>query len=413
MAENSETEPSKFTSKAAELLRLDLGEVREEAAVTKSVSIAMKVYGVLLIVLGVAVIPVTLMLGYSVLHLIQDPANTYDDTTLIIYAIEILTAGAICAVSIVFGINLLRSQRRHARRWAEVLIVLHVGIILCTIMLVGFQDLTNVVSLAYIAFLVLVMTHLDPSLSQERALQRKLRQMDDRQRAEEGTLGRDETGKGFIALDFFNLFWIFVVASVVGLVIEDIYHFYLFGNYEDRAGFLYGPFSPIYGVGAVLLTIVLNRFHDKNIVLVFLVSAVVGGAFEYFVSWFMQFAFGAVAWDYTGTWLSIDGRTNGFYMCCWGALGTLWIKLILPWLLRLINRIPWNWRYGVTTVCAALMFVNAAMTLMSLDCWYQRLADQPSENAMEQFFAEHYDNDYMANRFQSMSLDPSISTRTK
>lgn len=58
------------------------------------------------------------------------------------------------------------------------------------------------------------------------------------------------------------------------------------GEFQIRAGLLWGPFSPIYGFGAVILTILLNRFYKANIVVVFLVSAVVGGAFEYFVSWF-------------------------------------------------------------------------------------------------------------------------------
>ena len=48
--------------------------------------------------------------------------------------------------------------------------------------------------------------------------------------------------------------------------------------------------------------------------LIFCASAVIGGAFEYFTSWFMQAAFGIRAWDYTGQWLSIDGRTSGKYM---------------------------------------------------------------------------------------------------
>ena len=81
----------------------------------------------------------------------------------------------------------------------------------------------------------------------------------------------------------------------------------LYHEYQDRAGLLFGPFSPIYGFGALLMTIALNRFHDKPVWVVFLVSAVIGGAFEYFTSWIMEFSFGIRAWDYSGTFLSIEG----------------------------------------------------------------------------------------------------------
>ena len=57
-----------------------------------------------------------------------------------------------------------------------------------------------------------------------------------------------------------------MVCCVLGLIIEVIFHMAWVdpGVYQDRAGLLFGPFSPIYGVGAVLLTIILNRFYRKN-----------------------------------------------------------------------------------------------------------------------------------------------------
>ena len=238
--------------------------------------------------------------------------------------------------------------------------------------------------------------------------------MDKEQRREERRRAVEAKPKrGFITLNFFNLFWIFVVCCVLGLIIEVLFHFALYHEYQDRAGLLFGPFSPIYGFGALLMTIALNRFHGKPVWVIFLVSAVIGGAFEYLTSWFMQFAFGIVAWDYSGTFLSIDGRTNGMFMAMWGVLGVVWIKLLLPWMLKLVNLIPWNWRYAVTTVCAALMIVDGAMTLLSLDCWYQREAGKPPETAVAHFFAQHFDNQYMENRFQSMSIDPGNATRAK
>ena len=125
----------------------------------------------------------------------------------------------------------------------------------------------------------------------------------------------------------------------------------------------------------------------------------------------MEFSFGIRAWDYSGTFLSIDGRTNFVFMVMWGVLGVAWIRLLLPQLLKLINLIPWNWRYGVTAVCAALMLLDGVMTIQSIDCWYGRMAGKAPETPIERFYAEHFDNDYMQNRFQTMTMDVDDATR--
>lgn len=194
---------------------------------------------------------------------------------------------------------------------------------------------------------------------------------------------------------------------------ESIFHVVVVdpGHWQDRAGLLYGPFSPIYGCGALIMTLCLNRFYKANFISIFLVAAVLGGAFEYVVSWWMQYTYGAVAWDYTGEFLSIGGRTCGWAMGCWGLLGVVWIKLLLPVLLWLINKIPWNLRYAITLVCASLMAVDIVMTLQALDCWYERLAGNPIDTNLQRFYNQHYDNSFMENRFQSMSIDPSATVR--
>ena len=397
----------------AEIEALTSQEAEAAATLKKKIPLPLKVFAILCIVAGVAILP---MIGFVIVAMViafREGALADDSTASTVLFFALLAILALLTVAfIVFGIRLLRDKRRFAAQTAELLTGLMVAGILCDIMLFGL-DGTVLFFVAFIVFLVVLTSYLDPSLADERELQRKLRDMETREDAEDGTLGRDETGKGFIALNFFNLFWIFTVCCVLGLIIETVYHFVVVdpGHYQDRAGLLFGPFSPIYGFGAVLMTVALNRYHDKNVVLIFLVSAVIGGAFEYLTSWFMQFAFGIVAWDYSGTFLSIDGRTNGMFMAMWGVLGVVWIKLCLPWMLKLVNLIPWNWRYAVTTVCAALMIVDGAMTLLSLDCWYQRMAGKPAETAMAQFFDRNFDNEYMQERFQSMSIDPSNATR--
>ena len=377
----------------------------------KKIPLVLKVFGILLIVVGSLTVATIALSAFGISEGFTKSLSDYDTTTLVIFGVEVALTAVSGVLYIALGVYLLRNKRRLARHALETLIILDISLFLCDVMVYGFSLQGIIASLIRLVLAIALMVYIAPSLSEERELRRKLRDMETRERAEEGTLGRDETGKGYIELDFFNLFWIFVVCCVLGLLIETVYHAIVFGGYQDRAGVLYGPFSPIYGFGAVLMTVALNRFHNKPIAIIFLVSAIIGGAFEYLTSWFMQFAFGIVAWDYTGTFLSIDGRTNFVFMCMWGVLGCLWVKLLLPRMLKLVNMIPWNWRYSVTTVCAALMIANGAMTLFALDSWYQREAGHEPTNAIERFCAEHYDNDFMEHRFQSMSINPDNATR--
>jgi uncharacterized membrane protein len=144
------------------------------------------------------------------------------------------------------------------------------------------------------------------------------------------------------------------------------------------------------------------------------VAGFIGGAFEFFVSWFMETAFGLVAWDYSGTFLNIDGRTNFMFMCMWGVLGLVWVRFATPLLLKLVNTIPWNWRYAVTSVCAVLMLIDCVLTLAAFDSWYQREAgtmDYEHASAITEFSSTNFDNEFMENRFQSMSMNTDNASR--
>ena len=89
-----------------------------------------------------------------------------------------------------------------------------------------------------------------------------------------------------IKLDLYHLVWIFAVCSVLGLIGETVVSYFVDGRWENRAGFLWGPFSPIYGVGGALMTLALARPSDARGGVLFGVAAVVGAAFEWFAGWF-------------------------------------------------------------------------------------------------------------------------------
>ena len=358
-----------------------------------------RIYGIVMLIEGVVTLPIIVISCLYAIHAALSGKLAFGALNLttilsVIHAAVLLVSTACLAI---FGMLLILNKRRHIAQWTYLMIPLTLAEGLLSLSLQGLG--VNLIS-PTVQLLVLVALHItaDPSLREERRLQFALRRLDARSEYEtavsKGMAGRDLTGKGYISLDFFNLFWLFVVGCVFGLVVETLYHYVLFGEWQDRAGFLWGPFSPIYGFGAVILTVLLNHLWRSNWMLIFCASAVIGGA-----------------WDYTGQWLSIDGRTSGKYMFFWGILGLVWVKLILPHLLAMIQRIPWKIRYTLTAVCFALIFVDGVMTLMTLYSWYSRMAGIAQDSPVSQFFATYFDDDFMANRFQTMTLDPSTASR--
>lgn len=396
------------------------------ARANSKIPLLMKIYGVISLVSGATVLAGGALIIWGLATGGIDAVNrSYHVTlTVTLTVIQLVLVFFHSVTDVTFGISLLRDRRRHAALYAYLLVLLNIVIGLITIMLLGFKG--HVADpLIRIAILLVIAATVDPSLNRERELARQRRDKELAQEAAAGTLGRAKDGRGFIELNFFNLFWVFTVCCVIGLIIETIYHMVIVdpGHYQDRAGMLFGPFSPIYGFGATLMTIALNRFYKANPLIIFLVSAVIGGAFEAATSWFMEVSFGAVAWDYSGFTIFglfpdpiaelTGGRTSTLFMCMWGALGFVWIRFCLPWLLRLINHIPWRWRYAVTTVCALLMLVDGVMTLQSLECWYDRESGLQPNSPVEVFYAKHFDNDYMQHRFQSMTITPEKTARVE
>lgn len=367
-----------------------------------------KAFGVMSIICATASL---CLIGVFAAHAVGD-INHHERPESMLLAIGIvLLAITAIVLFVAMGVRFTKNNTLNGERFAITTIALILGAFLAMMMLYGLS-LFHIVYVVELVFLAVVTVYMDPELAEERYLSKEARTMDPQKRAQfEKKVDSRKPLKGYITLNFFNLFWIFVVCSILGLAIETVFHLAIYHAYQDRAGLLYGPFSPIYGFGGLFMTVALNRFHDKPIPVIFLISALIGGAFEFTVSWIMQSAFGIVAWDYSGTFLSIDGRTNFMFMCFWGILGVMWVKFLLPILLWMINKIPWKLRYALTVVCFVFMVVDVVLTVQTIDCWYLREAGHAPNTPLEEFLNKHYDNAYMEHRFQTMSMDPSQSSR--
>ena len=74
-------------------------------------------------------------------------------------------------------------------------------------------------------------------------------------------------------------------------------------------GFMIGPYCPIYGWGALAITILLKRYIDDWIVLLFM-SIITCGILEYATSYVMEKLFHARWWDYSLSLIHISEPTR-------------------------------------------------------------------------------------------------------
>ena len=94
-------------------------------------------------------------------------------------------------------------------------------------------------------------------------------------------------------LGFDKLFIIFVIGCLFGNYYERILnlvrHYLKDGSifWEVRRGVIYGPFSPVYGMGAVLMTKLLAGKNDKWYITL-IKGALLGGSFEYLTSFLQE-----------------------------------------------------------------------------------------------------------------------------
>lgn len=228
-----------------------------------------------------------------------------------------------------------------------------------------------------------------------------------------GALARtqESSQSEYVHMDYFHVFWIFVICSIAGLLVETIVSYPIDGVWKDRAGLVWGPFSPIYGAGGVLMTLALHNLQKSNPFVIFIAAAFVGATFELLAGWFFETAFGIVAWSYADQPFNIGGHTCLGIACVWGAIGLAWTKLIMPPVLHLIDRIPKSWRHPLTVIFTVYMAADIAVTLVSFDCWYERMNGEPIAGAVQQLFATFFSDSFMQERFQTMSVFTDLANR--
>lgn len=205
-------------------------------------------------------------------------------------------------------------------------------------------------------------------------------------------------------LCFYKLFWVFFLGCILGVVVEMIWCYCTRSYIESRSGVLYGPFNPVYGFGAVALTLGLSRLSGKGRSWIFFGSMVLGSGVEYLCSLMQEVSFGSLSWEYSGTFMNLNGRTNLMFALFWGILGVLWIRVFYPLLSHGVERIPKKSGLRLTWILIIFMIVNMTVSGLAVARWSERTQGVPAENVVAVFIDHKYPDTFMKKVYPNMTF---------
>ncbi len=165
-----------------------------------------------------------------------------------------------------------------------------------------------------------------------------------------------------------------ILYSFAGWVLESISK-----SIEERqlvnSGFLNGPICPIYGLGAMIMSLTLTGLKD-NAFLLFIVSFVVLTIWEYVVGIFLEKVFKTKYWDYSHLKFNFQGRIclkNSIY---WGILGVVFIRFVHPFVQTQVALLDFQMLKYINLLVYSIFIVDivfSVMTVINIDSTIEKI----------------------------------------
>lgn len=215
---------------------------------------------------------------------------------------------------------------------------------------------------------------------------------------------KDET-IDVVKIDKWRILAYFIIYSVLGFLIETLYGAVSKGLVESRQSFLYGPFCSIYGVGACVMIVCLQKLKKGNIRL-FIGGAILGSIVEYTISLIGELMFHVRWWDYSNLPFNINGRICVAFAFFWGVLAVFLISSINPKIDKLIDWIKAKVKnekmlHIIVFFILWIMIIDCIITGAALEFFKIRKVEQCNLNVKDrehitQKYHEIYDNEKLS-----------------
>ena len=203
-------------------------------------------------------------------------------------------------------------------------------------------------------------------------------------------------------IEFETLAWTFVAGGVAGYFVRTLLNSLAAGRLTSGQSVLYGPFTTLYAVGAVLIVLCIEPPAKANDRRLFLGSAILGGALEYAGNWLDGRALGIAFWQYDSWSAVFGGRLSPLSLLAWGVFGVVLVRYVVPWLRNLLRGLPV--RRNRALACLLLLTLSGSFILSStaLFRWEERYRGIAPRGDFQAYIDARYPDETMREVFPNV-----------
>ena len=155
----------------------------------------------------------------------------------------------------------------------------------------------------------------------------------------------------------------FFIYSFIGWVIEVILFLFETKEFVNR-GFLNMPILPIYGFGAVLISLI-YKDDDHHWFMIALVGGLVASVIELITSYLLELIFNTRLWDYSTIKFNFQGRISLLSTLLFMLGAVLIVKIINPVVERKLRRFKYNIKLElVLIVLTIITFIDCVTSII-------------------------------------------------
>lgn len=200
------------------------------------------------------------------------------------------------------------------------------------------------------------------------------------------------------SITFSKLFWLFLIGSILGVVIEGVFCLIKKGYWESHVVSVYLPFNALYGMGAVLFYVGAVKLRENKMWVRVVFMAFAATLLELICGLFIKYVLGMRAWNYTHNFLNYKGIVCLKFSLAWAMAAFCFCKLY-PYINNFLIRFNKKKYNCFCVVCSVVLAVDMLLAGVSIIRWSDRHYGFQAETQFEKEIDIEAPDEWMESHF--------------